>query len=120
MLRLHDEPQPFIQSQKKNDTINGINSDHICYRRYDVRSIPEDFLKTDLNIQYLVKIIEDIENCKAIQRHTNTQNETSCNFYHNEMKNWFKYHNAHPTACKRLKMLLDHFGTMNLKNYGLI
>ncbi len=56
MLRLHDEPQPFIQSQTDNDTINGINSDHIYYRRYNVRTIPEYFLNNDINRHNFVRI----------------------------------------------------------------
>ncbi len=80
MLRLHDELQPFFQSQTDNDTINGINSDHIYYRRYNIRSIPEDFLNNDINRQHLLKMIEDIENCKAIQHQINIRYETFCNF----------------------------------------
>ncbi len=48
--------------------INCINSGHIYYRRYNVRSILEDFLNNDMNRQ--LKMIEDIHQIN-IQYDTN-------------------------------------------------
>ncbi len=61
-----------------------------------------------------MKMIEDIENCRAIQLQINNQNETFYNCYHNEIKNCFKYHNTRPKARKRLKRCTKRFWNYEL------
>ena len=87
---------------------------HIYFRRYNVKSIPQDFLATDSSRSELLELIENIEQSRKIQEDIDSIYSKFCDIYYNEMATWLNSKNVHPSAHKRFKRCTKPFWNANL------
>ena len=93
----------------------GLAPDHVYFKRYNVSRIPEQFMNSDVSKNDMLEMIDNIVRCRAVKQELDDIYDDFCRFYHREMNNWFKCHNVHPTAQKKLKRCTKPFWNNELK-----
>ena len=91
------------QGVQGSDTDTTFNQDHNYFQRYNVMSLPQEFLNNDLARAKLLELIEHIELIRDTQQEIDAIYTEFCETYHKEMNKWLRSRNVHPNAYKRLK-----------------
>ena len=81
------------------------NEDHVYFRRYNVKSIPQDFLNNESSRIKLLELIENVEHTRGIQEDIDNTYAEFCKLYHTEMNTWLKSKNVYPKAYKKVEKM---------------
>ena len=73
------------------------------FRRYDVRSVPPNFMQSTFCREAVLNCISGIEQSRETQRDIDNVYESVCSIYYREMKNFFKCKQLSPGSKQRSK-----------------
>ncbi len=73
------------------------------FRRYNVRSMPADFIKSDVAQQALVHCIDSILLTTETQDEIDNMYSHVCNLNYSEMDNWFRSNNINSKSRKKFR-----------------
>jgi hypothetical protein len=114
--------EEYVDKSHHNENVNIDNENtgnyteqHVYYQRYNVKSIPPNFLNTEESRNKLLEMIEAIEKVRAVQADIDSMYEDICDMYYNEMNIWLQKKNVYPTAKKRLYRSKKPFWNDELK-----
>ncbi len=79
------------------------------FRKYNVKYIPADFIKSDVAQQALVHCIDSILLTTETQDKIDNMYSDVCNLYYNEMDNWFRSNNINSKSHKKIRNLCAFF-----------
>ncbi len=82
---------------------NEYDQNHVYFQRFNVNSIPEDFLSSQESRDKLISLIDNIEHVRELQNEIDEVYLRFCTLYHNEMNSFLQSKNVHPLAYKRFK-----------------
>lgn len=94
-------------------------NDHIpdnYFTRYNVRGANVDFFSSEESKLELLRLIENIEQCRSVQDDIDAAYKHLIDTYHNEMNKWFRAKNVHPSSKKRLHRSTKPFWNDQLQN----
>ena len=117
---IYNTVKTSLQTDVHTQEIQSVNvdtnfsHDHNYFQRYNVRSLPQEFLNNESARTRLLELIEHIELTRDTQQEIDNIYAEFCETYHTEMNKWLRSKNVHPTAHKRLKRCTKPFWNENL------
>ena len=105
VVNMPSEPADQVQRGQYDQTggNTAYDQNHIYFKRYGVKNIPEDFLNNENSRYKLLNLIQDIEHTRGLQNEIDEVYAIFCTLYHDEMNRLLQSKNVHPKVYKRFK-----------------
>ena len=102
-----------------NHLLNVKNNNHVFFQRYNVKTMPPQFMNNKKFNEELLDMIARIEQINRTQDEINDMYTAVCDLYHREMNLFLKKRNVHPTAKKKFNRYTKPFWNDELKTLWL-
>ena len=118
-VKTNSHTQPIPNTTTTTNLNMNTDTSHVpmnYFKRYNVQTVPVDFMGSEEKRQELVNIIEEIERCRNRQDEIDKVYEKLCDMYYGEMNRWFRARDVHPNSRKRLHKSTKPFWNEALQN----